>query len=38
MKAIINGKIITKDKVIENKVLLFDEKIINICDEVDKDI
>ena len=24
MKAIINGKILTKDKILENKVLLFD--------------
>ncbi|SCI02988.1 MULTISPECIES: N-acetylglucosamine-6-phosphate deacetylase [unclassified Romboutsia] len=38
MKAIINGKIITKDKVIEDKILLFDEKIVDFCDEVDKDI
>lgn len=32
MKAIINGKIITKEKILENKVLLFDEKISKIVD------
>ena len=35
MKAIVNGKIITRDKVIENKVLMFDDKITAICDGVD---
>ena len=30
MKAIINGKIIKENKIIENKVLLFDRKIIDI--------
>ncbi|MEQ8156014.1 MAG: N-acetylglucosamine-6-phosphate deacetylase [Clostridiaceae bacterium] len=34
MKAIINGKVIMKNKVIRNKSLLFDEKIIDICEEV----
>ncbi|MEQ8198794.1 MAG: N-acetylglucosamine-6-phosphate deacetylase, partial [Clostridiaceae bacterium] len=34
MKAIINGKIIMKNEVIRNKSLLFDEKIIDICEEV----
>ncbi|AOR22822.1 N-acetylglucosamine-6-phosphate deacetylase [Clostridium taeniosporum] len=34
MKAIINGVIITKNSVLENKVLLFDNKIIDICDDV----
>lgn len=32
MKVIKNGKIILKDKVILNKVLIFDEKIIDIVD------
>jgi N-acetylglucosamine-6-phosphate deacetylase len=35
MKAIVNGKIITRDQVIENKVLIFDDKITAICDSVD---
>ncbi|NFN79676.1 N-acetylglucosamine-6-phosphate deacetylase [Clostridium botulinum] len=34
MKAITNGIIVTKSGVLENKVLLFDKKIINICDEI----
>lgn len=34
MKAIINGKIIIKNDILENKVLIFDEKIIDICEEV----
>lgn len=34
MKAFINGKIVLKDCVLENKVLVFDKKIIDICDEV----
>ncbi|KHD34875.1 N-acetylglucosamine-6-phosphate deacetylase [Clostridium acetobutylicum] len=37
MKAIINGKIITEDSILENKVLLFDEKIIDIVDEKNLD-
>lgn len=36
MKAIINGKILIEDKIVENKIILFDEKIIDICDEVDE--
>lgn len=32
MRAIINGKIITKEKILENKVLLFNEKISKIVD------
>lgn len=38
MKAIVNGKILTKDEVIENKILLFDEKIIGFVDEVNEDM
>lgn len=38
MKAIINGKIVTKNGVIENKILLFNDKIIGFCDKVEKDI
>lgn len=34
MKAIVNGKIIIKNDILENKVLIFDEKIIDICEEV----
>ena len=37
MKAIINGKILTKDKILENKVLLFDKEIVDICDEIDNE-
>lgn len=33
MKAIINGKIILKDGIAENKALLFDEKIIGLADD-----
>lgn len=35
MKAIVNGKIITKDAVLEDKVILFDNKIINIVNAID---
>jgi len=35
MKAIINGKILLDDKVVEDKVLLFDNKIVNIVEETD---
>lgn len=35
MKAIINGKLITKEDVLKNKVLLFDEKINKIVDSKD---
>ena len=37
MKAIINGKILTKDKILENKVLLFDKEVVDICDEIDNE-
>lgn len=32
MKALINGKIIYKDNVLENKILVFNDKIVDICD------
>jgi N-acetylglucosamine-6-phosphate deacetylase len=35
MKAITNAKILLNDKIIEDKVLLFDHKIVNIVDEID---
>lgn len=38
MKAIINGKIILKDKIEENRILLFDDKIIGIFDELPENI
>ncbi len=34
MKSIINGRIVLKDCVLENKVIVFDKHIIDICDEV----
>ncbi len=34
MKAIINGKVLLRNEVLENKVLVFDKKIIDITDEV----
>lgn len=37
MKAIINGKIVLKNQVLENKVIVFDNKIIDICDKAPKD-
>ena len=37
MKCLINGKIILKNQILENKVLVFDEKIIDIADSVTKD-
>lgn len=37
MKAIINGKIIQKNDILENKVLLFDEKVLDVCEVVPKD-
>nr|UWI51072.1 N-acetylglucosamine-6-phosphate deacetylase [Clostridioides difficile] len=37
MKCLINGKIILKNQILENKVLVFDEKIIDIADEIPKD-
>ncbi|ENK1242816.1 N-acetylglucosamine-6-phosphate deacetylase [Clostridium sporogenes] len=33
MKAIVNGKIIVGNKILEDKVLLFEEKIVNILDK-----
>lgn len=33
MKCIINGKIITQNEILENKAIIFDQKIINICQE-----
>ena len=38
MKAIINGKILTENNVIEDKILLFDDKIIDFCDEVEENV
>ena len=38
MKAIINGKIILPNKIVKDKVLLFDKTIIGIVDEVPNDI
>lgn len=38
MKAIINGKIVTENKVIEDKILLFNDKIIGFCDHVDENV
>ena len=35
MKAIINGKIVTEERIIEGKVLLFHNKIVDIIDEKD---
>ena len=35
MKAILNAKIFSDDKIIEDKVLLFDHKIVNIVNESD---
>ena len=35
MKAILNAKILLNDKIIEDKVLLFDHKIVNIVEEID---
>ena len=34
MKSVINGKIVLKNGVLENKVIVFDKKIIDVCDEV----
>ena len=36
MKAIINGVIVLKNKVLENKVLVFSDKILDICDKAPK--
>jgi len=38
MIAIIKGKIVTEEKVIEGKVLLFDNKIVDIIDEKDLEV
>lgn len=38
MKAIINGKIVLPNEIIENKILLFDEKIIGFYDEIPDNI
>lgn len=38
MKAIINGKILTENNVIEDKILIFDDKIIGFCDKVEENI
>lgn len=35
MKAIVNGKIILKDRIVDNKVLLYDERIIAIQDSIE---
>lgn len=37
MKCLINGKIILKNQILENKVLVFDEKIMDITDSAPKD-
>lgn len=37
IKAIINAKIIFNNEILENKVLLFDNKIVKLCDEIDVD-
>ena len=34
MKAIINGKLILKNEILENKIIIFDEKIIDITNEI----
>ncbi|SCJ50329.1 N-acetylglucosamine-6-phosphate deacetylase [uncultured Clostridium sp.] len=36
MKAIINGRILLRNEILENKVLVFDEKILDITDEAPK--
>ncbi len=35
MKAILNAKIFIDDKIIEDKILLFDHKVVNIVDKID---
>ncbi|SCY36642.1 N-acetylglucosamine-6-phosphate deacetylase [Alkaliphilus peptidifermentans] len=37
MNAIINGRIILRDKILDNKVLIYDEKIIIISDDIPDD-
>lgn len=34
MKCIVNGKILLENQILENKILVFDEKIVDITDEV----
>lgn len=36
MKCIVNGKIVLKSEILENKVLVFNEKILDIVDEIPK--
>ena len=36
MKSIINGRILLRNEILENKVLIFDEKILDISDEIPK--
>lgn len=38
MKAIINGKIIVENKILENKILFFDKKIVDILDADDANL
>lgn len=38
MKAIVNGKIVTENNVIENKILLFNDKIRGFYDKIDDNI
>ena len=38
MKAIINGKILTENNVIEDKILIFDDKIIGFCNKIEGNI
>ena len=35
MRAIINGKIVLKDGIVEGKTLIYDEKIIGIADSAE---
>lgn len=37
MKAIINGKIIKENEILENKVIVFNDKIVGLYDKVPKD-
>lgn len=37
MKAIINGKILLRNEILEGKNIIFDDKIINTTDEIPKD-
>lgn len=38
MKAIINGKILTENSVIEDKILLFNNKITGFCKDLEEDV